>query len=95
MYTCIAYDISSNRTRLRASKSCKKTGLVRLQKSVFAGKASAAAIAELEAEIRALLAPGDKFVVIPLDKPGFLALAEQSGCAAVRRLGELFVYREL
>ncbi len=79
MYTCIAYDISSNRTRLRAGKYCKKIGLVRLQRSVFAGKASAGAVGELEAEIRALLAPGDKFVVIPLDKPGFEALAGQSG----------------
>jgi len=95
MYTCVAYDISSNRTRLIASKYCKKIGLLRLQKSVFAGKASSAVIAEMEAEIRALLAPNDKFVVIPLDKPAFVLVAQQSDSVKFQQLGEGFVYLDL
>lgn len=34
----IMYDISSNKTRNRVAKRCKKYGLTRVQKSIFLGK---------------------------------------------------------
>lgn len=95
MYTCIAYDITSNRTRLRASKWCKKIGLFRLQKSVFAGKAPQAAVEELEKEVRALLAPRDKLVIMTLDKPAFLAMLQQSENARLQHLKESFMLFDL
>ena len=95
MYACVAYDISSNRTRLRASKWCKKIGLLRLQKSVFAGRAAADAIAEMEKELRPMLLSSDKFVVIPLEKPSFIALIQQSNNARFQQLREAFVLFDL
>ena len=95
MYTCVAYDISSNRTRLRASKGCKKIGLLRIQKSVFAGKTSKAQLQELESEIRELLRPKDSLVIIPLDKPSFLELVKQSNNARLAELQKPFMLFEL
>ena len=34
----VLYDISDDKVRLKVAKSCKKAGLVRVQKSIFLGK---------------------------------------------------------
>lgn len=95
MYACIAYDISSNRTRLRAGKWCKKIGLSRLQKSVFAGPATADKLSELESELRPQLRPTDKLAIIRLDKAAFTALADQSGDTRFRQFCKAFAYFDL
>lgn len=67
MYYCVTYDISSARLRRRAVLWCKEAGLVRLQRSVFAGRSSAPHIRELQDKITAELPSTDRFCVIPLD----------------------------
>ncbi len=68
MYYNICYDISSNKTRLLAVKLCKQAGLVRLQRSVFAGKATPALIQAIVAGLTPLLHPKtDSLLVQPLD----------------------------
>ena len=95
MYVCVAYDISSNRLRLRVSKWCKKAGLLRMQRSVFAGKIAAAQLAELEQETRPLLAKTDQFAVMQLDKTNFHALLQQSTNARLQALAKPAVYWNL
>ncbi|MCC6461560.1 MAG: CRISPR-associated endonuclease Cas2 [Saprospiraceae bacterium] len=68
MYYWVAYDISSHRTRRLAAKGCKQAGLLRLQRSVFAGCASAELLRELEIQLRDLLAPQDRLSILPIDK---------------------------
>lgn len=68
MYYCVTYDISNNRTRRFVVKICKQAGLMRLQKSVFAGASTPERIAELEQTLQPLLSPRDRLAIIPLDK---------------------------
>ena len=68
MYYWVAYDISSHRTRRLAAKGCKQAGLLRLQRSVFAGNASAEHLRELEDGLRDVLAPQDRLSILPIDK---------------------------
>jgi CRISPR-associated protein Cas2 len=68
MYYCVSYDISSNRTRRFAVKCCKQAGLLRLQRSVFAGASAPESLTELENLLRPMLAPDDRLAIIPLDK---------------------------
>lgn len=68
MYLCIAYDISSTRTRTRAARYCKRIGMMRLQKSVFIGQVQESQKNELETTILPLLATSDKWAVIPMTK---------------------------
>lgn len=74
MYYCVAYDISSNRLRLRVVKLCKQAGLLRLQKSVFAGRTAPERMADFEREARALLPPTDRLCIIPLDAAAWQSL---------------------
>lgn len=68
MYYCISYDITSDKTRLRLVKMCKRAGLVRLQKSVFTGRSDPARIAEIEQQARSMLLQTDRLCIIPLDQ---------------------------
>jgi CRISPR-associated protein Cas2 len=68
MYYCVAYDIAGNRLRRLVVKWCKQAGLRRLQRSVFAGRSTAARIAALEQDVHAVLPPTDRFVVVSLDR---------------------------
>jgi len=67
MHYCIAYDIRSPRLRRKTIILCQQAGLRRLQKSVFAGRSTAAMMTDLERTIRALLPPTDRFMLLPLD----------------------------
>jgi len=95
MYTCVAYDISSNRVRLLAAKWCKRIGLVRLQRSVFTGKVPAADIAEMEQELRSMLAKTDKLVILPLDKATYCVLLRQSDNERLKQLQDAFTIYDL
>jgi len=66
MHYCITYDISSNRLRLRTARWCKQAGLLRLQRSVFVGKALKRLIEELETQVRAEMHPNDRLCIILL-----------------------------
>jgi len=77
-YYCVAYDISSNRLRLRVSKWCRQAGLERLQRSVFVGAATPERLAELEGRIRPTLPRSDQFVVLPLDEKTYRQLIKNS-----------------
>lgn len=68
MYLCIAYDISSNRTRLCAGKYCKKIGMLRLQKSIFIGQVRESDRFNFETEITPLLSPTDRLAIFSLNK---------------------------
>ncbi len=94
MYCWVAYDISSNRLRLRIHKACRKIGLLRYQKSVFLGQVAAEELRDLEQEWRLLLAPTDKLAVLPLDKPAFQLLLQQSNDARILRMAQAFVFRD-
>lgn len=93
MHLCVAYDIGSNRLRLRVARLCKRIGLIRIQKSVFAGRAKPADIAELEDTFKPLLSQHDKLIILPLDKPTFRNLLTQSNDAKLQVLqGGFHVY---
>lgn len=68
MYYWVAYDISHPRTRRFVVKWCKQAGLLRLQRSVFAGRSDADHIRELQEKCVGLLAPGDALCIMPLDR---------------------------
>ncbi len=68
MYYWVAYDIGSNRTRRLAVKWCKQAGLMRVQRSVFAGRSTAGKIQELENLVLPLLSPDDSFCIVPIDR---------------------------
>lgn len=74
MYYCISYDIGNNKTRRFAVKCCKQAGLLRLQRSVFAGASAPERIAELEQLLQPLLAPLDRLAIIPLDNKAWREL---------------------
>jgi len=74
MHYCITYDISSNRTRRFAVKCCKQAGLLRLQRSVFAGESTPERISDLEQLLQPLLCPDDRLAVIPLDRKAWRKL---------------------
>lgn len=95
MYCWVAYDISSNRVRLRISKACRRIGLLRYQKSVFLGRVGAEELRSLEQEWRLQLAPTDKLAVLPLDKRAFRLLLQQTNDARIQRMAQAFVFREL
>ncbi len=77
-FYCVAYDISNNRLRRRASKLCRLAGLERLQRSVFVGPSDSKRIAELENELRPILPRTDQLFVIPLDKIRYNDLIKNS-----------------
>jgi CRISPR-associated protein Cas2 len=68
MYYNVCYDISKNKTRLLAVRLCKQAGLVRIQRSVFAGASTPARINLIVAELKPLLqAKTDALSIQPLD----------------------------
>jgi CRISPR-associated protein Cas2 len=95
MYVCIAYDISSNRLRLKVSKYCKKIGLQRLQKSMFWGETRKEMVAELEKDIRPLLSPrSDQLAIIPLDSNVFKEIAQKSGIEVLQNQLQSFLFHQ-
>jgi CRISPR-associated protein Cas2 len=72
MYYTVCYDIGDAKTRRLAVKLCKKAGLVRMQRSVFTGRAPAALIRQIEAELMPLLKDrNDSVAVQPMDRAAF------------------------
>lgn len=72
MYYLIAYDISDNKTRRLAVKLCKKAGLQRIQRSVFAGASQSWHIQTIRDELAPLLdAKTDSLTIQPLDKAAY------------------------
>ncbi len=72
MYYLLAYDISNDKTRRLAVKLCKKAGLTRIQRSVFAGAAPAPKIQDIRNELSPLLdAKTDSLTIQPLDKTAY------------------------
>ncbi|MBP6828884.1 MAG: CRISPR-associated endonuclease Cas2 [Saprospiraceae bacterium] len=86
MYLCIAYDISSNRLRVKAAKMCRRIGLVRLQRSVFVGETRADLLAELEQTFRPVLPVADKLVIIRLEKSEYHNILQMSKNPALQHL---------
>ena len=75
MYYAVFYDISNAKTRRLAVKRCKEAGLVRVQRSVFLGRAPASKIEALETELAPLLqGPSESLTIQPLDKAAFRKL---------------------
>ena len=68
MHFCVTYDISSNRLRRIAARLCKQAGLLRLQRSVFFGKAPKKLIAEMETQIRAEMSHNDSLCILFLSQ---------------------------
>ncbi|MEQ1745580.1 MAG: CRISPR-associated endonuclease Cas2 [Saprospiraceae bacterium] len=87
-YYWVAYDIRHNRTRRLVAKWCKQAGLLRIQRSVFAGRSSPDRIREMEEQASGLLAPHDRLGIVPLDRTAWqnlLLLGDNPGKAALSR----------
>jgi CRISPR-associated protein Cas2 len=68
MIYCIAFDISSDKVRRDVTKLIKKTGLVRIQKSIFIGQSEGSRIKSLETSLKLLIEPlRDRLFIAPLD----------------------------
>ncbi len=91
MHICLAYDISSNRLRLRLSKHCKRVGLLRLQKSLFIGEIDPDDLKEIEDEYRPQLGRGDKLAVVQMSRADCMALFQTSGEARLQEAATPFV----
>ncbi len=75
MVYCIAFDIVSDKVRRHVTKLIKKTGLVRVQKSVFIGASDSVSITDLKTNLLTLLHPTlDKLFIAPLDNLAFQQL---------------------
>lgn len=55
MYTLVIYDISDDKLRQEISNSCKRFGLIRVQKSAFLGAISSSARKDLIILLRKIL----------------------------------------
>jgi len=70
MTLLVSYDIENDRLRLKASNKLLEYGFIRLQKSVFAGKAGDTQwrqlLAWMKAEIVANFGPDDRLLYLPL-----------------------------
>jgi CRISPR-associated endonuclease Cas2 len=89
LYWLIAFDISLDKHRRRTVKACKMAGLVRIQRSVFAGKAIGLLIQQLRDKVTPWLdAKTDSFVIVPLDRTAwarFLSLGKPLSKTTVSR----------
>lgn len=94
MYICIAYDISSDRLRLKVSKMCRRIGLLRLQKSVFVGDTRKDLLRELEQTVRPVLPASDQFVVIPLEKKEYHNILLAASKTALKDLLQKRIVRD-
>lgn len=92
MYYCVAYDISSNRLRLRAAKWCRQAGLERLQRSVFIGETDPERIKELAENLRPMLPHSDQLAVMPLDRGTYLTMLRNSRLPAAETAGKKVVF---
>ena len=72
MVYCIAFDIVSDKVRRDVTKLIKKTGLVRIQKSIFIGLSDNSRIKNLENALQLLIEPlKDRLFIAPLDNLAF------------------------
>jgi len=63
----VVYDISSDRTRTKMAKLCKKRGLTRVQKSVFLGTLNRTEIDEMAMMFKdAIEETGDSVYIFPM-----------------------------
>lgn len=68
----VIYDIVENKTRNKIVKTCKNSGLYRVQKSVFLGEMNSTAMDSMIVEIESLIDPDiDSVYIFPMDKHTF------------------------
>lgn len=71
----ILYDISSERVRSKIVKYLKNKGLLRLQKSIFAGNIKKVYIEEIIVESNQIISlDKDSFIILNIDKDSFKTL---------------------
>lgn len=71
----ILYDISSERVRSKIVKYLKNKGLLRLQKSIFAGNIKKIYIEEIIFESNQIISlDTDSFIILNIDKDSFKTL---------------------
>ena len=90
MFYCVAYDIRSNKLRLKMAKICLKIGLWRVQRSIFMGRSLPRLVGDLEAAARLALLPTDRFMLLPLDEPTFEKLLFLGEKLDLKRLSAVF-----
>jgi CRISPR-associated protein Cas2 len=74
-YIWVFYDITKDALRTRIAKLCKKSGLKRVQKSVFFGKISATDLHMLTRILHKNINPmTDRIAILPDDKTVFKRL---------------------
>ena len=69
MFICAMYDIPSPKRLQKAAKLCQRTGLQRIQKSVYLGKLTLTQLEEVrEKALRWLDTEEDQFLLIPISR---------------------------
>ena len=82
MLTWVLYDISDDKQRTKAAKCCLKTGLYRVQKSVFLGELNSNQVDQLSLQLEQHFNPDvDSVYIFPMCRPDF---------DATRLLGQAF-----
>lgn len=72
MLTWVIYDISEDKLRTRAAKSCQQAGLYRVQKSVFLGDLNKNQVDQLSLQLEEQMNPeSDSIYVFPMCRPDF------------------------
>ncbi len=72
MLTWVIYDISNDKQRSKAAKSCLRSGLYRVQKSVFLGDLNSNLVDQLALELEQTIDPKiDRIFVFPIRKSDF------------------------
>ena len=69
MFVWVMYDITSQKRLQKTARLCERTGLKRIQKSVFLGKLTREQIVSFrENALRWLLPKEDKLVIVPISR---------------------------
>ncbi len=72
MLTWVIYDISADKQRTKVAKDCLRSGLYRVQKSVFLGDLNRNQVDQLALQIEQLINPEvDSVFVFPMCKPDY------------------------
>lgn len=72
MLTWVIYDISDDKQRTKAAKCCLRSGLYRVQKSVFLGDLNSNQVDQLALQLEQQLDPAvDRIFVFPMCKSDF------------------------
>jgi CRISPR-associated protein Cas2 len=72
MLTWVIYDISDDKQRTKAAKHCLRSGLYRVQKSVFLGDLNSNLVDQLALQLEQTMDPDiDRIFVFPVCKTDF------------------------